>query len=539
MDDDKTNIHQAKTTLKKPSPKRAAKSADKARLNTSSTGISPEPTKNPDEKTVLSRSRQKPVDQQKTQLKAPKKREETLITSPPSFSQDKTLVKTPKIASDDDTLPSEGNFSASAPYSGSSYSDSYVAATSAEGEIGIGSVLRQRFVLESELGTGGMGAVYRALDLRKQEAGDNKPHIAIKLLRGAFKQHQQAFVTLQREAKKTQELAHPNIVTAYDFDRVGDVVYLTMEELKGHALKDVIQGKTDVELDYKAKIRIITEIARGLAYAHSKGIVHSDLKPANLFLTEQGTIKVLDFGIARAINEELYQDNFDAGELGALTYPYASLEMIQHDSPDPSDDIYALGIIACELLGDGHPYGRKDAQHALKNKLPVKLPGFRNPLLRRWIRKSVALRRADRIASAQEFIKSLHFANSGPRRAGGLALASALALIGNFIYLQNIEIEAVPFESLAKEQQQQFFTFIDEGNTAIKFADLDGAVFYFNQAFAIHESHENIVEAKSRVLSIVQKNIDNAPDETRKALFVKQLQSLQEHPAFADGIPPN
>ena len=487
MDDDKTGIHRAKTTVKKPASAEAE-----------------------DEKTIVKPSKVT--------------EDATVITSPPTFSNEKTFVKSAADSSSDNTSPSSGSY----------ISDSYAAAAVPGGDIGVGSVLRERFVLEEELGTGGMGGVYRALDRRKQEAGDNKPHIAIKLLRGAFKQHKRAFVTLQREAKKTQELAHPNIVTVYDFDRVGNVVYLTMEELQGHDLKDVIKGNADVKLDYKTKIRIITEIARGLAYAHSKGIVHSDLKPANLFLTKSGTLKILDFGIARAANEELYQDDFDAGELGALTYPYASLEMILNDHPDPSDDIFALGIIACELLGNEHPYQRKDAQHALKNRFSPKLPKFKNPLMTRLLRQSVALQRKDRIQTAQEFIKKLHFANSGPRRASGLIAAVALAAIGNFVYLQNVEIEAVPFSSLSAEQQQHFFQFIEEGNTAIKFGDLDGAVYYFNKAFEIHQAHDDIVKAKERVIAIVQSNIDNAPDQTSKDLFTRQLEDLRKHPAFVE-----
>src|SRR5690606_19900936 len=215
--------------------------------------------------------------------------------------------------------------------------------------------------------------------------------------------------TLQREAKKTQALAHPNIVTVYDFDREGDLVFLTMEELKGHPLKDVLRGKTNIVLTNKKKIQIITEIARGLAYAHSKGIIHSDLKPANLFYTDKETIKILDFGIARAANEEIYQDNFDAGELGALTYPYASLEMIEHLQPHPSDDIYALGIIACEVLGGLHPYNGKDAKHAQENHMVPVLPKTRNLLLQRFLKQSVALERKNRIDAAQVFIKKLHF----------------------------------------------------------------------------------------------------------------------------------
>lgn len=482
------------------------------------------------------------IHQDKTLVKPskPQDDDQTKISSrDATLSDQPTRVKVRQAApapvqSEDETVPSApGAIPASGSSAQTSITDSKLK-LNASGEVGIGTVLRDRFVLESELGTGGMGAVYRALDLRKQEAGDNKPYIAIKLLKGAFKHHQKAFVTLQREAKKTQELAHPNIVTVYDFDRVGDLVYLTMEELKGKPLKDVIKGQSKVKLDYKTKIRIITEIARGLAYAHSKGIIHSDLKPANIFLTETGTVKILDFGIARAANEDLYQDNFDAGELGALTYPYASLEMIRNEYPHPADDIYALGIIACELLGNKHPYERKDAQHALDNKFHAVLPKFRNPLMTRWIHQAVALRRADRLQSATVFIKKLHFANAGPRRISGIAAAIFLAVLGNYIYLQNVELEAVPFDSLPKEQQQLFMQHISESNRALTFGDLDGAVYFINQAFSIHQTHDPLLKAKEQVKQILQKNIDAATDENSKVLFTKQLDELLKHPAFSE-----
>lgn len=501
MDDKKPGIHQEKTLVKNPKTSSAA-----------------------------------------PQSKAPSPKEDdaTVVSAP--RDSDATVVSTPRDA--DATVPSKPGSRAIPGYSGSqshvrSHTDTVTASKlklNADGEVGVGTVLRERFVLEAVLGTGGMGAVYRALDLRKQEAGDNKPYIAIKLLKGAFKHHQKAFVTLQREAKKTQELAHPNIVTVYDFDRVGDVVYLTMEELKGKPLKDIIKGQSKVVLDYKTKIRVITEIARGLAYAHSKGIVHSDLKPANIFITEKGTVKILDFGIARAANEELYQDNFDAGELGALTYPYASLEMIRNEYPHPADDIYALGVIACELLGGKHPYERKDAQYALENKMQPALPKFRNPLMTRWIQQAVALRRADRLQSATVFIKKLHFANTGPRRVSGVAAVILLAAIGNFIYLQNVELEAIPFDSLPKEQQQQFMHYIAESKTALKFGDLDGAVHFINEAFTIHETHDPLVEAKQQVRAILQSNIDSAEDDTTRALFTKQLEELAKHPAFIEPL---
>ncbi len=302
-------------------------------------------------------------------------------------------------------------------------------------EIDVGSVIRRRFVLKEVLGQGGMGAVYRAVDLIREAAEDENPFVAIKLLSGSFREHPHAFLTLQREAKKTQELAHPNIVTVYDFDREDDLVYLTMEQLSGAPLLDVIQGKTNHALSYKQKLNTIQQIARGLAYAHSKGIVHSDLKPANLFLTDNGNVKILDFGISRAVNTELYQDNFDAGQLGALTMSYASPEMIRFESPHPSDDIYALGIIMCELLGNQHPFDRKDANTAYKAGLLPSIPKLANPLLTRCITQTLALERTDRIEDANVFLEKFNTATKLSHHLILFSCLIAMTIVGTWAFL--------------------------------------------------------------------------------------------------------
>ncbi len=133
--------------------------------------------------------------------------------------------------------------------------------------IELGTIIRDRFVIEERVGKGGMGQIFRARDLRKEEAEDDNPYIAIKFLGEEFSKHPRALINLQREAKKTQQLAHPNILTVYDFDRDGDRVYMTMELLNGAALS----SWTNINFKEGRKPTIpslIEGMASGLSHAH-------------------------------------------------------------------------------------------------------------------------------------------------------------------------------------------------------------------------------------------------------------------------------
>ena len=253
-----------------------------------------------------------------------------------------------------------------------------------------------------------MGIVFGAIDRRKEEARDPNPRVALKVLNADFQRHPQAFMALQREARKAQTLAHPNVVTVFDFDRDGEAVYMTMELLTGRSLDSMTREGRGKGIKREIALPIIRGIAEGLAYAHRKGIVHSDLKPGNVFVAEDGTPKILDFGIARAVpsmNTEASRDVFDAGSLGAYTEAYATDEMIDGVDPHPADDMYALGIIAYELLTGFHPYQRHSAPGARKLGLkPAPLKGLKRKEARA-IERCLSLERKKRPQSAAEFLK--------------------------------------------------------------------------------------------------------------------------------------
>jgi len=300
------------------------------------------------------------------------------------------------------------------------------------GEVGPGTVLKERFELMEKLGEGGMGAVYKARDLLKVEAQDRNPYVAVKLLSGDFKEHPEAFIALQRESSKAQKLAHPNIATVYDFDRDRGTVYMTMEVLQGQELNEFIKKTIpDEGLEVPEAMDIIQQLCEGLKYAHNRGLVHSDFKPGNAFLLTDGTVKLLDFGIARAsavkANAEGEKTLFDPGALGALTPAYATIEMFEGLAPDPRDDIYALACTAFELLNKKHPFKKRSAVKAremgLKPEVLKKLTRRQNKILARGL----GFTRAERPDTVEEFWDEIR-----PRKdyRPHIAAAAATVLLG-------------------------------------------------------------------------------------------------------------
>lgn len=290
-----------------------------------------------------------------------------------------------------------------------------------------GFLLRNRFRLQEEIGRGGMGVVYTARDLRKEEVGDQDSLIAIKFLSEDFKQFPDSLRMLQQETRKAQELAHPNIITVYDFDRDKQNVYMTMEYLQGAPLDDFLDEREHEPFDMDEALPIIEGIVKGLAYAHQKGVIHSDLKPGNIFLTNEGVAKIVDFGIARAVKagEAVSESTLDQQSVFALTPGYASLEMFEGVAPDPKDDLYALACICYKLLSGKHPYNNVPANEAYQRGLePEPVEGLND---RQWqtLRKGLALESKDRIGSAEVFLEGF----LPPKKEPWKYAAAAIALI--------------------------------------------------------------------------------------------------------------
>ena len=326
---------------------------------------------------------------------------------------------------------------------------------------GLGDTLNGRFVLEECIGFGGMGTVYKALDLRKLEASDRQPYIAIKVLNVQFRGHPKSLIALQREARKAQSLAHPNIVSVYDFDRDGGVVYLTMEYLSGKPLSQLLRSPDFTGLRFAQAMPIVTGMANALAYAHAHGFVHCDFKPGNVFLTDAGGVKVIDFGIARVFQKaeaDVDVTVFDPGSLGALTPAYASPEMLEQREPDPRDDIYALACITYELLSGHHPFNRMSALQAKGAGLRPQRPPHMGRRKWRGLRNALAFERAARTPTVARFLEDIGDTQLARRYAmpaawsAAAVLATLALLVGPRLLSPRSEPSAPASEALARTE---------------------------------------------------------------------------------------
>ena len=309
-------------------------------------------------------------------------------------------------------------------------------------------VLKSRFVLDQKLGSGGMGTVFRAKDLRKVEAQDRFPFVAIKVLNADFQEHPQAYVALEREASRSQQLSHPNIVSIYDFDKDGDVPFMTMELLQGRELGDLLRAYPN-GLPDEVLWKLIKGLCAGLSFAHEAGVVHADFKPGNVFLTSQDVAKILDFGIARAVRVTTIAEEesvFDPANLAALTPAYASLEMLNGDNPEPRDDLYSLAVVIYMAVTGHHPYGRLSAKEALAEGLKPERPKRLSNAQWRVLSRCLAFHRQNRPMSVAELEGAL-FKPPPWRRGGLMAIAASMVLaLGVQLFIEGAEIEQVKEE---------------------------------------------------------------------------------------------
>ena len=269
----------------------------------------------------------------------------------------------------------------------------------------------------SKLGEGGMGVVYRAHDQVLQR------DVALKFLAGTLGQEARQF--LLREARAASSLSHPNICTIYEVGEADGEFYIVMELIEGQPLNDLIGSGG---LAYETVMRYGAQIAGALTHAHGRNIVHLDLKSANIIVTLEGLVKVLDFGLARRLavaqDEKTWtMDTLESTATTGGTLPYMSPEVLRGEPADPRSDLWALGVVLYEALAGQLPFHRGTTfevssaiLHEQPSPLPTRIPPGLAAIIQRCLAKEPALRyqRASEVQAALEAIQSAIAAPTPP-----------------------------------------------------------------------------------------------------------------------------
>jgi len=423
-----------------------------------------------------------------------------------------------------------------------------------EVSFGRGYRLRERYELDEMIGQGAMGQVWRAKDLLGEEARDRNPYVAVKVLNSDFQSRPDAFIALHREATRAQKLAHPNIVTVYVFDRDerSGRAFIAMELLEGRPLDQLLRKGAVTGLPREQAIPLIRGMAEGLAYAHSKGIVHCDFKPANVFLTANNTPKILDFGIARAVQiadevagmpvpDSLRERPDDSGFQG-YTVNYAAPEALSGAQPSTAEDVFALGIVAYELVSGKHPFNRRSALDARASN--VEIPALRSLKRRECqaIEKALAYDAAERFPDAGQFLRQLQGVPLLPKL---LAAAVAVLLVtAGVLWYRNYQdsLPREPLTSLPADVQQRFHEKIRAGNNDLEYLQRthdvsisQDAASDFGEAYQLHEKDPEAVRGLETAADYAIEWYAKQPDR-HEAL--EQLRLFQSRSKFYETYKP-
>jgi TolB-like protein/Tfp pilus assembly protein PilF/predicted Ser/Thr protein kinase len=302
--------------------------------------------------------------------------------------------------------------------------------------LAIGQLLGGRYRIERELAEGGMGVVYLAAD--EQVPGER---FAIKVLKEEL--HPAALTLLREEVRKTRKLSHPNIVDVHSVNVDGPRLYVLMEYLEGKSLDALLDEEFGRGMPFSHAWPIIEDVGAALGNAHDHNVIHSDLKPANVFVTTSGRTKLLDFGIARVSRGPLLHARSGPR---ALTPAYATCEMLEGQEADRRDDIYSFGCVIYEMLCGERPFGELttlEAREAGTQVPPLQgLSRAQNAALA----QALAFDRDARTASVETLLEGL-MADQKPRTrpnavVGGAIIAAVAALGLSYWVLDKLLIPA-------------------------------------------------------------------------------------------------
>ncbi len=272
----------------------------------------------------------------------------------------------------------------------------------------LGSVVNNRYLLERKLGHGCMGQVFIATDLAAENTGVADSRIILEVVAVDLHQQPESLTRLKDAVARIKGLAHPNIARVFGVEQADGQVSVAMEHLSGRWLADIIRQARKAPLPLATAWALIEGISNGLAYAHKQGMVHSNLNPCSIFVTDAGMPKIMGFELIDALPTSLEAiELLDTMTLRAYNEAYSADLIASRSSADPADDLYPLGVIAYELLTGKHPFQRHSLDAARQKCLSyAPIPNL-PPRAAKLIADCLSFERNARPENAARFIKRM------------------------------------------------------------------------------------------------------------------------------------
>jgi serine/threonine protein kinase len=286
-------------------------------------------------------------------------------------------------------------------------------------EVAVGDVLRNRYRVRAVIGHGGMGTVFEAMDDYRLALAAAGQRLAVKVLHTAVTRREELLIELQREFQHLQLLSHPNIVRVHEFDRDGDIAFFTMELLNGAPLSGVLSVRNAAALPRPCALAIMRDVGAAISYAHSHGVVHGDINPQNIFVTNDGELRVLDFGASNRLLRDRWLPD-EASDAAADPAPvatpgYASCQLLEGQKPDARDDLFAFACLTYVLFSGRHPFPNRTAVEARAQRLRPRRPPGLGGQQWRVLREGLRWERDRRPSDVRKWLDRFNLAGAAPR----------------------------------------------------------------------------------------------------------------------------